>query len=285
LIELLVVIAIIALLVALLLPAVQQAREAARRSQCRNNLKQIGLALHNYHDAQSVIPCGWIGVTNGQPDVNGASGWGWGAMILPHVDQGALWNSLNFKVPLANAANSGARTTFLPVYRCPADVGPTQWTINAAGTTTPLVTLAGASYAAVFGTAEVDDCNGQPPGVPCASDGPFHLNSRIRFADITDGLSNTLLAGEHQTRQAAGWLYTWAGVAGGGDNAIVRVIADTDVPPNHDLVRMDEFASYHTGGAQFVLGDGSVRFIGNSIDVGVYRAAATRAGGEAAHEL
>lgn len=285
LIELLVVIAILAVLVALLLPAVQQAREAARRSQCRNNLKQIGLALHNYHESANVLPSGWVGVTAGQPDINGMNGWGWAAMILPQIDQAPLYNTLNFNVPMANAANTTPRATYLPLYRCASDVGPNQWKINATGTTNPLVTVAGASYAAVFGTTEVDNCNGQASGVPCSSDGAFFLNSKIRFSDITDGLSNTLLAGEHQTRETPGWLYTWVGVAAGGDNPIVRVMADTDVTPNHDLIRMDEFASYHTGGAQFVLGDGAVRFISSNIDLGIYRGLATRAGGEITKEF
>src|SRR5262245_54986464 len=99
LIELLVVIAIIALLIALLLPAVQQAREAARRTQCKNNLKQIGLALHNYHDAHLVFPSGWIGVENGVHDVEGGSGFGWGTMLLPMIENGGTFSQFNFNVP------------------------------------------------------------------------------------------------------------------------------------------------------------------------------------------
>src|SRR6187397_1757547 len=99
LIELLVVIAIIAVLIALLLTAVQQAREAARRSQCKNNLKQIGLALHNYHDVANGLPQGWIGVNAmGQPFVDGGNGWGWAARILPQMDQAPLYNTLNFSL-------------------------------------------------------------------------------------------------------------------------------------------------------------------------------------------
>ena len=100
LVELLVVIAIIAVLIALLLPAVQQAREAARRTQCKNNLKQIGLALHNYHDNYNALPPGWIGVTNGGPDIYGLNGWGWASRILPQIDQSPLYNQLNFLVKI-----------------------------------------------------------------------------------------------------------------------------------------------------------------------------------------
>ncbi|MBM4076801.1 MAG: DUF1559 domain-containing protein, partial [Planctomycetes bacterium] len=98
LIELLVVIAIIAVLISLLLPAVQQAREAARRTQCRNNLKQIGLALHNYHDSFTAIPPGWIGVTANVPDIEGTNGFSWAVFLLPSMDQGNLYNRINFNL-------------------------------------------------------------------------------------------------------------------------------------------------------------------------------------------
>ncbi|HUQ73027.1 MAG TPA: DUF1559 domain-containing protein [Planctomycetaceae bacterium] len=285
LIELLVVIAIIAVLIALLLPAVQQAREAARRTQCRNNLKQIGLALHNYHDIAAMLPPGWIGVTSGQPDVSGINGWGWAARLLPQIDQGPLYNTINFNVQVGAAANASPRTTVLPAFRCPSDVGPAKWFIPAAGTTTPLAEVAAASYSGVFGKDEVDLCNGLAPGVPCLSNGVFFLNSRVRFADVIDGLSTTLLVGERVTRESSGWLYTWTGVVSGGENPIVRVLGDTDVTPNRDLIRIDEFASYHTGGAHFVLGDGAVRFISTNIDLGVYRNLASRASGDIVGEF
>ncbi|MDB5387237.1 MAG: hypothetical protein JWM11_2883, partial [Planctomycetaceae bacterium] len=125
LIELLVVIAIIAVLIALLLPAVQQAREAARRTQCRSALKQIGLALHNYHDNTGVLPPGWIGVNaTGQPFVDGGNGWGWAARILPQMDQAPLFQALNFSLPLMDPMHATARARMLPIYRCPSDVGP-----------------------------------------------------------------------------------------------------------------------------------------------------------------
>lgn len=280
LIELLVVIAIIAVLIALLLPAVQQARESARRTQCRNNLKQIGLALHNYHDNFQTLPPGWIGVTSGQPDVSGNNGWSFFARMLPQIDQGPLYNQINFNLPAGDVSNATIRTTTLPAFRCPSDVGPDKWTIPKVGTTNPLADVAAATYAGVFGKDEVDNCNGLAPGSPCTSDGVFYLNSRTRFADITDGLSNTLLVGERATHQSNGWLYTWAGVISGGDNPICRFLGDTDVTPNGNNVRMDEFASYHVGGAHFVLGDGTVRFIKTNIDLNVYRNLSSRSAGD-----
>lgn len=277
LIELLVVIAIIAALIALLLPAVQQAREAARRTQCRSNLKQIGLALHNYHDNFQTLPPGWIGITSGQPDVAGINGWSWASRVLPQVDQSPLFNSIDFNSHVKAGSNAAARTTVLPVFRCASDIAPDKWTIVSNPGSTPLADLASASYSGVFGRDEIDLCNGLPPGSPCSSDGAFFLNSRVRFADVIDGLSTTMLVGERVTRTASGWLYTWSGVVAGGDNPIIRILGDTDVTPNRDLIRMDEFASYHTGGAQFLMGDGAVRFISTNIDLGVYRSLASRA--------
>src|SRR5712672_3144627 len=117
LIELLVVIAIIAVLIALLLPAVQQAREAARRTQCKNNLKQLGLALHGYHDAFQVFPPGYVA---GSPFKDGETdtspGWGWPAMILPQFEQGALHDSINFSLPVQNPANANPIRTILPIF-------------------------------------------------------------------------------------------------------------------------------------------------------------------------
>ena len=178
---------------------------------------------------------------------------------------------LNFDVKIGDPLNATTRMQGLAVFRCPSDVAPDHWTVVAAGTTTPLLDVASASYAGVFGKDKLENCNGLPPGMPCKSDGAFFLNSRIRFADVKDGLTTTMFIGEHQTRIAANWFYTWVGVIAGGDNPIVRILGDTDVTPNHDSVHSGEFASYHSGGAQFTMGDGSVHFINSNIDLRVYR--------------
>ena len=285
LIELLVVIAIIAVLIALLLPAVQQAREAARRTQCKNHLRQIGLAIHNYHDVFQTIPPGWVGVTSNLVDVQGVNGWGWAARLLPHLEQTALYNSINFDVPVGSPANSTPRKRAIAIFRCPSDVGPEMWTTNAAGTSNPLAEVAAATYSGVFGKDEIEECDGLSVGESCHSDGLFYLNSFIRFSDVTDGLSSTLMVGERLTRPNHGWFYTWTGVISGGEDPIIRILGDTDITPNRDQVHMDEFASYHTGGAQFVMGDGAVRFVSNSIDLNLYRGLASRAGGEVVGEF
>ena len=286
LIELLVSIAIIAVLIALLLPAVQQAREAARRTQCRNNMKQIGLALHNYHDQFNALPPGWIGITNGGPDIYGMNGWGWGARILPQIDQSNLYNQLNFNAKMESAANASQRILPLAVFRCPSDVAPgTVWTIQDGGGT-DLASLAVANYVGVFGTSDIDDCL-TTPNSPCAGEGAFFQNSRIQFRDFTDGLSGTITVGEHKTRRDSGfnWTSTWAGVVANGDDAIVRILGTCDHTPNHPANHIDDFSSHHVGGAFFVLGDGSVRFINTNIDLGVYQHLATRSAGDIVGEF
>jgi prepilin-type N-terminal cleavage/methylation domain-containing protein len=286
LIELLVVIAIIAILIALLLPAVQQAREAARRTQCRNHLKQIGLALHNYHDVFNALPPGWVGVTNGVYDIYGMNGWGWAARILPHLDQAPLYNQMNFQVKMESAANAAFRTSVLSVCRCPSDTAPAEiWTIQD-GTGNSLANLAVANYVGVFGVSGIDNCNGAPNS-PCLGEGTFFQNSRIQFRDFTDGLSNSIVVGERKTRRDNGlnWTSTWAGVVANGEDAIVRILGTTDHTPNHPNNHIDDFSSYHVGGAHFTLGDGAVRFVSSNIDLGVYQHLATRSAGDLVGEF
>jgi len=286
LIELLVVIAIIAILIALLLPAVQQAREAARRTQCRNNMKQIGLALHNYHDIYNTIPPGWIGVTGGISDIYGMNGWGWAAKILPQIDQAPLFNQMNFSVKMEATSNATQRVATLAAYLCPSDVSPANvWTIED-GSGTALADLALANYVGVFGTSDIDDCV-NTPNSPCNGEGAFFQNSKILFRDFTDGLSNTIMVGEHKTRRDSGfnWTSTWAGVVADGDDAMVRILGTCDHTPNHPSNHIDDFSSYHVGGSHFVLGDGAVRFISTNIDLGVYQHLATRAAGDIVGEF
>ena len=122
LIELLVVIAIVAVLVALILPAVQQAREAARRTQCKNNLKQIGLGLFEYHNTNRNLPPGWVGVKHGRPATDGYNGWGWASMILPQIEEQSLFRSIDFTSAMVDPVNAPARLRRLSVFRCPSDL-------------------------------------------------------------------------------------------------------------------------------------------------------------------
>ena len=293
LIELLVVIAIIAILISLLLPAVQQAREAARRTQCRNNLKQIGLALHNYHDVHSTFPSGWIAVDGGAHSPHeGLNGAGWGTMILPFIDQANLYEEFNASLAIENPANATFLGTLIPSFRCPSDPQPDFWEIEEEGSPgTVLAELPIANYIGVFGTEELDGCENAPGSFPvsdagqCVGDGMLYHNSSIQIKDIRDGTSNTLFIGERRTDPAAGWYSTWAGMVSEGEEAFQRVLGSTCHPPNDPAAHLDDFSSNHTGGAMFVLGDGSVHFVSESIDIGVCQSLATRAAGEIVGEF
>ena len=279
LIELLVVIAIVAVLIALLLPAVQQAREAARRSQCQNNLKQIGLALHNYHDTSLRFPQGWIGITANQPDVNGLNGWGWASKLLHRIEQPALYHAINFKLSVTNAANTANILRVLPVFRCPSDSSAETWVLkNPAGT--PVATLATANYVGNFGTNDLDACLSFTPGMTCQGDGVLMHNQTIRLSDIRDGTSSTLMVGERKTREDLDWHSTWAGVVAGGDESFQRVLGVADHVPNSPAAHFDDFSSSHATGSFFLMGDGRVRLITSNIDENVFKKLATRAGNE-----
>ena len=292
LIELLVVIAIIAILIALLLPAVQQAREAARRAACKNSMRQMGLALHNYHDTFNVFPPGWISVdpvTRRQSALVGLNGAGWGTMILPMIDQAPLYNSYNANVTLEHPLNLKFRETPLTVFQCPSDPQPTTFEIGEEHDPTHIICrLATANMIASFGTISIDDCENSAGTAPvlangqCKGDGAFYHNSRVRIADITDGTSNTLIVGERKTDPSQGWFSTWSGRVSEAEEACQRVLGSLDHPPNDPHRHFDDFSSHHVGGAHFTLGDGHTRFVSDNIDRTVYQSLGTINGGERA---
>ena len=189
LIELLVVIAIIAVLIGLLLPAVQKVREAAARTQCVNNLKQIGLALHNHHDTRGRFPPGYSSGVDAQGEDTGP-GWGWAAFLLPYMEQQPLFAQIDVKVAIETPTHAAARVTRIKSYLCPSDNPPILFTAakrdTAGNVLTPICQLATANYAGMFGRFE--------PGVD--GDGLFYRNSDLRIADVTDGTSSTLMVGE-----------------------------------------------------------------------------------------
>jgi prepilin-type N-terminal cleavage/methylation domain-containing protein len=342
LIELLVVIAIIAILIALLLPAVQQAREAARRTECKNKLKQIGLALHNYHDTHSVFPPGvlnpvlsnaavWPAFGNHPPKNTTAL-----VLILPFIEQSALYSQFNFNVATgpANHAGSGSSVaggwpnantllirTDIPAYLCPSDAikgtrlearGATHHQTVVPGDPNDGVGAGRTNYMMAGGSRGWGDntlwsrlataSRSLPNGVTGVRDrGIFGFNGSARMEDITDGTSNTIAFGEStqsigtakqkgvvNVDHSAAWAaYTWVSnfvnvhpdpvqshVNNGryAINGFRDKIAYTGGTYTSDQASHHGGAasSRHTGGAQFVMGDGAVRFVSENIDISTY---------------
>ena len=295
LIELLVVIAIIAVLIALLLPAVQQAREAARRSQCKNNLKQIGLALHNYHDSLNCFPPGmlWLGGTVDTSDSNAASlGPNWLVMLLPYLDQAPMYNQLNFQVALTNGTANAQGTSNvtlvgqkLPVFLCPSDAFNNQ-ACNVYG-----ISFARGNYGAsgwANGGYHTTPWSQIPPlNNNIAARGMFGNWSNSGIRDVTDGTSNSVASWELRAGPAASDTRgVWAlGKIGGG------FIGNCIQPNGGDCWGINDMngagddiygctanlqigmgcyssgdgqagpKSLHVGGCHALMGDGSVRFI------------------------
>ena len=299
LIELLVVIAIIAVLIALLLPAVQAAREAARRAQCSNNLKQVGLAMHNYHSSLDVFPPGYVSVpVNAMPDSPELGpGWGWGTMILGQIEQGPLYNGLNFSLAITDPGSRTVRTTALGGYLCPSSVGSgAVQVIAASGVPAPTPfpnDISPGQYLGCAGQFEVADS-------PANNNGLFYRNSRVGIRDIRDGTSTTLMVGERSRNLADS---TWVGAIPSVqvcnkssfknvvecDPSNAMVLAHTGPSPggqwfvdtpNNPGAGPDDFWSLHPGGCNFLFCDGSVRFIKASVNAQIFSYLSTRAGGE-----
>lgn len=292
LIELLVVIAIIGVLVAILLPAVQQAREAARSATCRNNLRQIGLALHNYYDQFGALPPSSTsdvekGVWEDRP-------WryhlhSWASLILPALDQGNLQNTIDYSASALDPVNRPAASRRVAVYVCPSYAG-------SAYSTDPLYVQYSTTYAlrnyVAMGATDIGRLWKDPDGV-------FYPRSRTKMADITDGSSNTLFIAETRDEGAPVWI-------DGGAAAVAARRFDPSNPPSYAgpeislnytpyyLTERDGAgnklyqsidcvwgpSSLHAGGVLHLFGDGSVRFLSENMDDGIYEALASRAGGE-----
>ena len=312
LIELLVVIAIIAILIALLLPAVQQAREAARRTQCRNNLMQLGLALHNYEMAHEMLPPGVSNPTGPVLSVPDGYHMGWITQILPFIEQQNAFKKIDFTRSVYAPENATVRAHVIGGLFCPSAPLPSHLTMQADGTQFAMNTYAGVHHD-VEAPIDVDQ------------NGVLFLNSSVKYQDVSDGSSNTIYAGEYRiepnlvlgTNYNLGWMSGTRGtlrnavvaykppVAANGSNSAapsgapnssptgpavaegewathgaweaVPLDPETKLPPS-DYV--GGFGSYHTSGSHYLMGDGSVRFISQSISVPVYRNLANRRDGE-----
>jgi prepilin-type N-terminal cleavage/methylation domain-containing protein len=227
LIELLVVIAIIGILIGLLLPAVQKVRDAAARIKCANNLKQIGLALHNYHDAQNSFPPGYVDRNtdpNNTPDMDLGPGWGWAAYLLPYVEQDNVCKQINFNVQVGAGVNVQISQLALAVYQCPADPYQQTFPVYDSSFTTPIAMLAHGNYVGCNGWEECFNGAGGNPQDGVGTDGlvgnfgsagvgVFYRNSRTKVGDVTDGLSNTIFVGERSGNHSPS---TWTGAVPGG---------------------------------------------------------------------
>jgi prepilin-type N-terminal cleavage/methylation domain-containing protein/prepilin-type processing-associated H-X9-DG protein len=290
LIELLVVIAIIAVLIGLLLPAVQKVRSAAARIKCANNLKQIGLALHNYHDTNQSLPPGVKSAHVSDWGATDAPGWGWAAYLLPYVEQDNLARTIRLDLSIADPQNATARVTPVSVFLCPSDAALPTWTASTAGADwkTPgaaICDVAAANYLGMGSSEDADDNDFDWNGV-------LYPNSRVRLTDITDGTSQTLAASERLQRHGQ---VTWAGAVPGAavsaaeeemwldDNVAMTIgyAGEANKPGEvAGLWASVHHTSAHGVGANFLFCDGHVKFLTPSIDFATFKALATRAGGE-----
>ncbi len=288
LIELLVVIALIAILVGLLLPAVQKVRESANRMSCQNNLKQMGFALHGYHDANQSLPPGYSAAG---PYVDGTTdtspGWAWGAYLLSYLEQGNLYNQLNLSM---SVQNSPAVQTVVKTYLCPSDITPfTAFSVTGSSWGTVCM-VPPSSYAAC--------CGGGVSTMAATGNGVFYRNSQTRLTDIMDGTSNTISLEERAFANVQG---TWMGAVPGGycnqgqynpdavpgklgQGAADLVLVHAGTNNNPTGRNLDDASSRHTAGSNFLYADGSVHFLRNiasgSADSAILRAMGTIAGGE-----
>jgi prepilin-type N-terminal cleavage/methylation domain-containing protein len=282
LVELMVVSGIATLLSAQLFPAIQQAREAARRSQCKNNLKQLGLSLHNYHDVYSGLAPGWVGVdpaTKG-PDARGVNGFGWNARILPFIDQAPLYNKLDFSTRVDDAANVKLIATAIPMLRCPTDTFAKKvWKIKDEKDA-PLIDLATTNYVGSFGTEDVAKCEKMKTGEVCEGNGVFYHNSLLKMSDITDGISNTIAVGERIGDEKTDHLSTWSGVIAKGKHPFARILGSSQAALNAKERHPSDYRSAHEKGVQFLMLDGAVRFIASTLDQKTFQAITTRGAGD-----
>ena len=317
-VEAIVVMAIIAVLVAFMLPAVEQSRGAARRTQCKNNLKQLGLALHNYNDVFRTFPPGYVLNTEGA-----YLGWGWTVQLLPYTECSPLYNKLSgfFSDGIPSLTDHRDLIHNIPVFICPSDIGSplvSHMIISTSRVTDGVVTPGtqdwndgiGRSHyfgnvgylQAEFGGIEHDANLPLPanephsnrgslgnPGTSASSghrycdqtqfQGVFGQNSRVAIFDIKDGTSNVLMVGERYspaTESAPSVGHgTWIGVPDCASKAgLAMILGDTSLRINLGIktrVQTTGFGSHHTGGTHFLMCDGSVRFISESIQIGLYR--------------
>jgi prepilin-type processing-associated H-X9-DG protein len=292
------VIAIIGTLVGLLLPAVQSAREAARRAQCTNNLKQTGLALQNCHEARRTLPEGWL-CNPDSADPHHAEegrGWGWASRILPYMEEDALFRTHiepKLKATTANAISDvvsagGPQQTVIQGFLCPSDAGAGKpiFLPGVPGTDPDhdhehpdeapgSATYSRTNYVGMFGTNEWHDHDDESNSKPYDGNGMFFANSRMPFRHVTDGLSKTIMVGERDSRIGGS---LWIGMVEGLAEPISRVVAHGHHAPNGDPgeQHFGDLSSRHVGGANVVFADGHCDFISETVDTALFQKLCTR---------
>jgi prepilin-type N-terminal cleavage/methylation domain-containing protein len=302
LIELLVVIAIIAILIALLLPAVQQAREAARRTQCKKNLFQISLALQNYHQAHESLPPGSLNDVGPIRNEPGGYHHNWYGCLLPYLDELPVYHRIDHDAGIYEASNASARQAPIELLYCPSDPAARKSARN------DDIAAALTNYAGVHHQVEAP--------IDVTNHGVLFLNSRVRFDDVPDGVSHTIFVGEiKRSEDDLGWASGTRASLRNGGTAVNRTpggsryyndpsargdpseerlqqMAATKFDDRVDAATRTDaalivggFGAHHAGGAHFALGDGAVRFVSENIDADTFRQILDRADGSVHKEF
>jgi prepilin-type N-terminal cleavage/methylation domain-containing protein/prepilin-type processing-associated H-X9-DG protein len=304
LIELLVVIAIIGVLVGLLLPAVQQAREAARRSACSNKMKQQGLAIHSFADVNpETFPAGWVGeYENGEWHGDEGEGFGFASRMLPYIEENSVYKTINFDQQVSHSSNAAARTTVISTFRCPSDSYGSDDLFypgaEGSGEDTPdaspgSVQYARSNYPGCFGNEHIaghehDEVTaalsggdegleaGEGNGIFFA--GGANGKNAVKFRSVSDGLSKTIMIGERDSRLGGS---LWIGRGDGLEAGMSRVIGVGEHVFNRGgLAHFEDFFSSHPGGVSFVFADGHVAFLSDGMSDALFASLCSRAGGE-----
>ena len=282
LIELLVVIAIIAILVALLLPAVQQAREAARRSQCKNNMKQLGLALHNYHDTHSKFPPLEVVPASHLTCPSTACHWGgragnWLTLIMPFIDLETEYNSIDFSVGYSAGGNHDSFLRPYSQFLCPSNPVGSGTRLQGNAHIVHYYAMSGSIYNGISGNLEA--ISWAQNGSQGDRRGIFYHDSGVSMRDITDGTSNTVMVAEARGYQPQS-LTSIVSIQDGRGMKFAHVTTTAPDMPINSITRWFAPSSFHTGGIHATLADGSARFVSENVDAPVWRYAGSRADGQ-----